>query len=507
MQQSLSHHQITNTVRWIITITVMLTAVIEVLDMTIVNVALNQMMGSFAATADQITWVMTAYIVASAVMMPLTGRLVQLFGRRRLLLINISGFFLTSVLCGISTDLLEIVIFRLLQGVFGAALVPLSQYILRDIFPKKDLGKAMAIWGLGIMVAPVLGPTIGGYLTEHFNWRWVFYINVPVCIIAFLLTLSYIPETVRSRPKIDWLGLLLMIAGIGCLQTFLDRGNQEDWLNSNFILILVIITIISLSVFTIRGLIKADNIVKIRLFAERNFLISTLMLAGFSLGLFGMIALQPMMLEQLMGYPSETAGLAMAPRGIASAIAMVLVGPIARKFDPRILSAIGVSCAAFGTYQMMNYSLNDGMWQIIMPTIWQGFGIGFVMVPLSAVAFDYIDQNDVAEASGLFSFGRSLGMSIGISILSSIVTNQTQRSWSSLSSNISLTNQNYLNWAHNQGYDPNASTTLQQAMQVVHQQANLIGFLDAFKIGFIIMILMLCMSPLLKKKIDLTEDN
>jgi MFS transporter, DHA2 family, multidrug resistance protein len=218
------------TTRWLVTLTVILVAIVEVLDITIVNVSLPNMMGTLGANSEQITWVLTSYIVSAAIFMPLTGFFIQRFGQKRLLLINIAGFLAASILCGISSSLTEMVLFRTCQGIFGASLVPLSQLILRDAFPLEEQGKAMAIWGVGIMVAPVLGPTLGGYITEVLNWRWVFFINIPVCILSFLLAWYLLIETPTRRQKIDWIGALLMAGGIASLQIFLDRGNQEGWL-------------------------------------------------------------------------------------------------------------------------------------------------------------------------------------------------------------------------------------------------------------------------------------
>ena len=492
MSEPFDYKSITNLERWMITFTVMLVAVIEVLDMTVVNVSLDQMSGSFGATTEQITWVLTAYIVSSAIMMPLSGRLVQLFGRRTLLLITITGFLAASIMCGVSTSLGEIVLFRTLQGLFGASLVPISQYVLRDIFPPQEQGKAMAIWGLGIMVAPVMGPTLGGYITQHFDWRWIFYINVPVCVVGLILTLSFIPETKREKIKIDWVGLILMAIGIGCLQVFLDRGNQDDWLQSNFILTLAITSFVALTFFIIRGIYKPDNIVKLQLFKERNFTASTM-------GLFGIIALQPMMLERLLNYPTEVAGLAMGPRGIASACAMMVIGPLARKVSARKLVTIGILASLYGTWGMMHYTIDMSFWDVVKPTLWQGVGLGFVMIPLSTVAFDYLDKRDTAEASGLFSFGRSLGMSIGISILGTIATNLTQINWNRLGGFLNPFNPQFVAWAQQQHMNIHDPMAIQLAARTLGQQANMVAYLDAFKAVFVLLVIMLFMVPLIKK--------
>ncbi len=492
---------ITSFEKWMITITVMLAAVIEVLDMTIVNVSLDQMMGTFEATTEQITWVLTAYLVSSAVVMPLTGRIVQRFGRKRILLINITGFLLTSMLCGISNNLTEIVIFRTLQGIFGAALVPISQFVLRDTFTREEQGVAMAIWGLGIMTAPVLGPTIGGFITANLNWRWIFYINVPICIVCFLLATTFIRESKQERIPIDWLGLILLILGVGCFQTFLDRGNQADWFSSNSIVILAIVSAIALLIFIARGIKIGDrNIVHLNLFKERNFLAATLILTFYAMFIFGIMALQPIMLENLMGYPSNVAGIVMGPRGLASAVAMISVGIFIKRVNLRILVILGILSTTAGTLMMSHYNLNAGMWQLISPTLFQGFGMGLVMVPVSATAFDYLAKKDIAEASGLFSFGRSIGSSIGISLLSTIVTRQGQTNWTQLSHFISTTNPNFLHWLAVQGLSIHDTSAIQMAVNIMMQQGEMIAFLDAYHLSACSLLFVILLVFMMKKR-------
>ena len=293
LSSSIGSQSLTNFERNFITITVMIVAIIEILDMTIVNVALPAMMGDLGANADQITWILTSYIVSSAIVMPLTGFFVTYFGRKKLLLTSITGFLLFSMLCGLSTSLTEIILFRIGQGMFGALLVPLSQYILNDAYPKKDRGKAMAIWGIGLMVAPILGPTVGGYITDAMSWRWIFYINVPVCIGAFFLATRFIKETVSEKKYIDWVGLLLLALGIGALQIFLDRGNTDNWFHSNSILILCFVWVCSFIIFIVRGINKPDNIINLKLFKSRNFTITVIMLSVSGIAIFGIIAVIP----------------------------------------------------------------------------------------------------------------------------------------------------------------------------------------------------------------------
>jgi len=484
-----------------ITITVMLATIIEILDMTIVNVALPPMMGELGANSDQITWVLTSYIVSSAIVIPLTGFLVTRFGRKKLLLTNIIGFLIASMLCGLSTTLAQIVFFRTCQGVFGAALVPLSQYILSDIFEKKDQGKAMAIWGIGIMVAPVLGPTLGGYITEAMNWRWVFYINLPVCLLTFFLALQFIKETPTKPQKIDWTGLALMAIGIGCLQIFLDRGNTNDWFNSKLIIILCVIWIFALTIFVIRGLTYKDNIINLRLFKNRNFMAATVMLTIFGIAMFGIISVVPIMLEHLMGYTAELAGLFMAPRAVAAAIGMLVTSKLMKHYDHRLIILLGIVLTAYGTYGMCYYNLYSSFSSMLLPTIIQGFGSGLFFVPLSTAALSTLSPKDAAEGAGLFNFGRSLGGSIGISLISTLITRESQINWNRLTSYIHAASYRFEHWKNAIHHVITTSPfVIQQAVTEVEKQSMMIAFVDAYWIVALGLIIMLPLILVMKKE-------
>ena len=477
--------------RWMITISVMLVAVLEVLDMTIVNVALPNIMGAVGANPNQITWILTSYIVSSAICMPLTGFLVTRFGRKRLLLIDIVGFLATSMLCGMSVSLPQMVFFRTLQGIFGATLVPLSQYILRDTFPPHEQGKAMAIWGVGIMAGPVLGPTIGGYITETMSWQWIFYVNVPVCIMAFFMTLKFISETPRSKPFIDWFGLVLMGIGIGAFQIFLDEGNEYNWFDSNGIVMLFLLSLYALSFFIVRGWFYPKNIINLHLFKDRNFTMATLLLTSYCMIVFGLLTLQPIMMQDLLNYPVLTTGLVMAPRGFASAFSMIAVAKLMGKVDLRSLIMTGLLLSAIGTYMMSQFSLEVSEPYLIWSGVIQGLGMGLIFVPLSTLALSTVQKVHVAEGSGLFSFGRSIGSSIGISLLSTLATQKGQINWNRLGGHISLGNPALYQWlSANQLTltNPNTPTIMGY---MLNQQASMIAYIDCYWLtflGFLVMI-------------------
>ncbi len=487
--------------RWFIIIAVMLAAVIEVLDMTIVNVAMPQMMGSLSANADQITWVLTSYIVSSAIVMLLTGFLVAKFGRKRLLLINIAGFLISSMLCGLALNLFQIVFFRTLQGVFGASLIPLSQFVLRDTFSKREQGMAMAIWGTGIMAAPVLGPTLGGYITELLNWRWVFYINIPVCIISFIMTLRFIPDSKRENPSMDWFGLITMALGVGCLQVFLDRGNSSDWFQSNTIIILAFVAILCLILFIYHGLTSKKSIVDLTIFRDWNFAICTFLLGVFCALIFALIAVQPLMMESLLNYPIVTTGLIMAPRGLASAIVMIASGKLMEKYDARIFIGLGVFFSALGGYMMCRFSLNVDEHYIILTMIVQGIGMGFFFVPISALSLFTLKEKDIASATGMFSFGRSLGSSIGISIFSTIVSREGQASWHQLGGHISRFNPNLNHWLTHTHMNLSQPHTIAILANILGGQSHMIAFIDSFWVAAISFALMLPFVFTIKKAV------
>lgn len=430
----------TGFLRWLIVISVMLAAVIEVLDMTIVNVALSPMMGALGATRDQITWVLTSYIVSAAIIMPLTGYLVKRFGRRQLLLINISGFLIASLLCGFSHTLTEIVFFRILQGVFGASLIPLSQYVLIDTFPLEERGKAMAIWGMGIMAGPVLGPTLGGYITDLLNWRWIFFVNIPICFLAFIMVFSVIKETPREKIKTDWVGLFWMILAVSTLQLFLDRGQTEDWFNSNIIIILMVISFFSFLVFILRGISIKNNIINLNLFTNRNFSLGLTLIVLFAMGLFSLIAIQPIMLQQVMNYSAKSAGIVMAPRGLTSAFGMLIVARFITIIDARVFLIAGLLIVSITAMFMSEFNLQTSFYIMCIVGLLQGFGIGLFFVPLSTLTFATIEKWRQAEATGLFSFARSLGTSIGISVVSTMLVRLSQKNWYYLSSPLTKEN-------------------------------------------------------------------
>ena len=476
-------------------IAVVLAAFLEVLDITIVSVAIPHMLGSFGATPDQITWVLTSYLVSAAVVMPLTGYLSARLGRRRLLFFSITGFVVSSALCGVAWNLESMVIFRLAQGVFGAPLIPLSQAILLDSFPREKHGQALAIFGLGIMVAPVLGPTFGGWLTDTFVWRAVFYINIPIGILALVLSMGQLPQRDIRYLKTDWTGLALLILAVGSLQFVLDQGQNRDWFDSKLIQVFTAVTIFSTVAFFMRGWNNPHNIIDLSLLKDRNFVAGLLAITAYGITLFGTIALLPLLTQRLMGYPAMSAGMLFIPRAIASAVALAVTGNfLLRYFDPRLLVATGLVLSALGTIMLAGLNLDANDWALASPGIIIGIGMGLFFVPLTAVAFGRMTNDRLDEAAGLYALMRGIGSSIGIAVVSWLFVRQGQVHWVNLTGHVSPLNPNIPPLIANYGIDPQAPVVLPAAAQAIARQAQMMAFVDLF---WFIGIVTLAILPLL----------
>lgn len=471
------------TTRLFITLAVMSATLIQVLDTTIVNVALPHMQGELSATTDQISWVLTSYLVTAAIFMPLTGYFSDVLGRKRYLLICIVGFVGASTLCGIAGSLVQIVLYRMLQGVFGAALVPLSQAIMTEAYPLEERGNAMAIWGLGVMVGPVLGPTLGGWLTEAASWRWTFYINVPVGALSLFLASQFVPDTPKKARKMDWPGIALLATGVAGTQYALDRGTAQDWLAAMDIRISLVLGILGVFGFIFYSWRRREAaLFDLRIFKDRNFAMACLVVALLGLGMFGTIVVQPILLERLLNYPIVTTGLVMAPRGIATAVSMLLAGRLVARVDPRLLVGAGMLISALGSHYMTHYSLDISTFWIIWPAMLQGLGMGLIFVPLSTIAYATLDRSRMAEAAGLYSLLRTMGAAVGISIVTTLMTRQAQVLWNELGGNINNFNpavRHYLQGLHLSPTDPRAAALLAQQ---VAEQAQMLAMLDVFQL-------------------------
>ncbi len=426
--------------RAVITVCVMLATLMQALDTTIANVALPYMQGTMSANQDEINWVLTSYIVAAAIMTPPTGWLSGRFGRKRVLLVSVCGFAVTSALCGLANSLTEIVLYRLLQGAFGAALVPLSQAVLLSAYPRERHGEAMAIWGIGVMLGPILGPTLGGYLTENYSWRYVFYINVPVGILAFLGISAFMSETVRERLRFDWFGFLALSLATGALQMMLDRGQELDWFGSREIIALAVVAAVAFYIFLVHMFLSEGPFLTPAVFADRNAIAGFALMFMIGVVLLTTLALLAPFLQTLLGYPVVTAGVLLAPRGVGTMLAMFIVGRLVGKIDARALILFGLALAALALYQMTGWSADVSETDIIETGIMQGFGLGFIFVPLSSVAFSTLPVARIPEAAGLYNFLRNIGSSIGIAISMSLLVSNTQQTHAEIGAVVTAAN-------------------------------------------------------------------
>jgi MFS transporter, DHA2 family, multidrug resistance protein len=470
--------------RALITFSVMAATFMQALDTTIANVALPHMQGSLSATQDEMSWVLTSYIVAAAIMTPLSGWLATRFGRKRVILISVAGFVASSALCGVASSLEVMVIYRLFQGISGAALVPISQAILLDINPPNRHGQAMAMWGLGVTLAPVIGPVLGGWLTEDYSWRWVFYINVPVGILAFLGILSSVSESERGRRgAFDFFGFGALSIGVGALQMMLDRGELKDWFSSTEIQIEALLAALGFYLFVVRMATGERPFLRPALFKDRNFVTGNVFIFIVGIILFATLVLIPPIFQTLMNYPVVTTGLIMAPRGIGTMVSMVLVGRLVSRVDARLLIGVGFALSALSLWQMTNFDLQMDRWPVIWSGLIQGLGVGFAYVSLTSAAFATLDPRLRPEGTAFFNLMRNIGSSVGISAVQALLTENTQVVHSTLATNVSPFNP----LLHN--FDLHSTATLTQLNGLVTNQASMVAYIDDFRLMMFVSLL------------------
>jgi DHA2 family multidrug resistance protein len=415
--------------KWFIALAVMMAAVMEVLDMTIANVALDHIRGSLSAGVDEAAWVLTSYITTNAVVLPLTGWLGGYFGRRRFFLFCVVSFTAASLLCGAAPSLPLLIVFRVLQGACGGALMPMSQAILLETFPPKEHAKAMAVWGLGMMLGPILGPILGGWITDNYSWRWIFYINAPFGLLAFFLVSAFLedpPYVKRTIKRIDWWGLCYLVLGVGCGQIVLDKGERADWFSSDFILTLTCISLISLVFFVWRELRTKEPVVDLHVFRDRTFTVGTVFTTTVMFALYGTMVLTPLYCQLLAGYTPLLAGKVLAFQYIGTLVSILLAGRLFNRFDPRVLVFMGCWLAGYGAWDMTSFNPQTDYWGIAWPGFFRGMGSGLIFMPLTTLSLGGVPKEHLGTASGLFNMVRTIGGGIGIAVLVTFLSRGAQ---------------------------------------------------------------------------------
>jgi DHA2 family multidrug resistance protein len=431
--------------KWLITVTVMLPTVMEIIDTSVANVALPHMQGSLNAGTDEITWVLTSYLVSNAVVLPITGWLSRVFGRKRFLMTCIALFTLASMLCGSAPTLATLIVFRIIQGAAGGALIPISQAILMETFPPNQRGMAMAIFGVGAMFGPIVGPALGGWITDNLTWRWIFYINLPVGAIALVMCGLFIfdPEYLKrgaQSMKIDYGGLLLLTAGMGSLQVVLDKGQQEDWFNSSFIIAFSIIMVVSLVALVWVELTHDHPIINLRLFRNISFSAGNFIMFVVGFCLYSSITMIPLFLQTLMGYSATDAGMVLAPGGVATLITMPLVGAMLQKRDGRKIVFLGLLIGAAAMFFMQRLNLEASYGDFVWPRVVLGVGLAMIFVPLTTVTLATISRQEMGNATGMFNLLRNIGGSVGIAMAATILARREQFYQTVLSANSAPSN-------------------------------------------------------------------
>jgi DHA2 family multidrug resistance protein len=493
--------------KWLVTIAVMAGTFMEIVDTTVVNVALPHIAGSLASSVDETTWILTAYLVSNAVVLPITGWLSALFGRKRFLMLCIALFTISSMLCGMATNLGMLIVFRIIQGAGGGALQPISQAILLETFPVEERGMAMALWGIGVIIAPIVGPVMGGWVTDNLTWRWAFYINLPIGIMSLLMTFLFIfdPDYIRRQRagSIDYWGLGLLIVGLGALQVVLDKGERDDWFSSAFITRLAITAVVALAILIYHELKTRHPVVDLRLFKERNYASGTTIMFFFGYVLYGSIMLLPLFLQTIMGYDATLAGWALAFGGIGSLMIMPVVGRLTQVMDSRKIVFIGLVLNAYAVYLMSQYNTTIDFFHAWFPRFVQGFGLGSTFVALTTLTMSRISHEKMGNATGIFNLMRNLGGSFGIATATTLLARRSQFHQSRLVEHLTPLSHPFNNWQQQLSQAlPDLGANWQwwnvpQAMASLYheavRQAQTLAFCDDY---WFFTIVFLCLLPL-----------
>jgi MFS transporter, DHA2 family, multidrug resistance protein len=476
--------------KWAITFTVMVVAFMQILDTSVTNVILPHLQGSLSAGLDEVSWVITSYLAANAVVIPATGWLTGHFGRRKFFLISATVFTVSSFLSGIAPDLTTLIIARIFQGLGGGPIIPMSQAILWEIFPFHQRGLAMAVWGMGFILGPILGPTVGGYLADEWSWRWIFYINLPVGVVGFMMASVFLfdPPYLRKHAHVDWIGLALMVLGFGCLQLVLDRGEREEWFDSSAILAMAIIAACSLLSFLVRELTTTEPILDLTVFADRNFAIGTGLSAVVGFGTFAGMLLVAVFTQKLLGYDAWSAGLVLAPGGVGNIVSLFASGMV-KRVDQRMMLAFGCLLNAISLFMMTSLTAGMDYWSLAFPRFIQGFAAGFIYVPMSTLTLATIRRDKLVNATAVYSMMRNVGASVGIAVVTTLLAQRSQMHQANLVSHITTwdeeTRARLAHWtSHFMAHGADGFTAQRRAMAMLYRetiaQAQLLAYADDF---------------------------
>ena len=496
---------------WLITLAVMAGTFMVVLDTTVVNVSLPHIAGSLSASIEESTWALTSYLAANAIILPITGWLANYFGRRRLLLVAVTSFTAASFMCGLAPSLPVLIFFRIVQGATGGVMQPLSQAIMLEAFPPHERGQAMALWGMGIVAAPIFGPVLGGWLTDTYSWRWIFYINIPIGVLSVVMIRAFIrdPHYIkRSSAKIDGWGIGLLAVGIGALQIALDKGQEDDWFSSRLIVTLLAVAVIGLAAFLMRALVIRDPVVDLRVFRLRTYTAGVMLISLMGFVMYGSLVLHPVLLQTLLGYPPMQAGIAMAPRGIGTVLMMPLVGVLISRTDPRGLLAAGLLIGAGSLFWFGHLSLDAGFANIVWPQFVQGIGFGLLFVPLTTVTMDPIPKERMGNATSLFNLLRNIGGSCGIATVETMLARRQQVHTDVLGTHVNAYSPQTRTVLHGlaghlaaAGSDATTAThrALGEMFALVERQAAMLSFVDAFRLLGVIFLVIAPLVLLMKR--------
>lgn len=492
--------------RWLVAVTVMLPTLMVIIDTSVVNVSLDHIRGSLSAGVDEATWSITSYLAANAIMIPMTGWMSRYFGRKKYLIFSIALFTLSSLLCGAAWSIESLILFRVIQGISGGSLQPISQSILLETFPPAQHGTAMAIYGAGVMVGPVIGPVLGGWITDNWSWPWIFYINIPMGIISIMMSMVFIvdPHYMKAlKVRIDYWGLAFLAIGIGCLQMVLDRGERYDWFASEAIIWMTVISVMALALFVIIELFFAEHpIVDLRVFKNSTFTLGNILIIVFFVNLFGSIVLLPLYLQVLMGYTATLAGIVLGPGAVASIISMPLAGKMVNRFNPKLVLAGGLVSTAYASYLMYSFNLQTDFATIFWARGIQGFTMSFVFIPLLTLTLSGIDKEKMPNATSVFNSLRTLGASFGVAFISNMLVRRTQFHQSRLTEHFTPFDQVYQGAAERlsgllqgSGFDPASAAKGSQAViyGALQKQSYMMAFSDVF---FLLAFFLIAILPL-----------